>query len=149
MSACVCLTVLQIEYNTPFFLIRGPLTAVASPVAEHRLQMRRLSGHGSQAQPLCSIWDPPGPGHEPVSPASAGGLSTTAPPGKPSYVLSSCKSLSQSGLSRFAAKNLPLPSSCWSPSVSAHADLHFPGSWLPPSPFTHPLGGTHPLPAAP
>ena len=25
----------------------------------------------------------PGPGHEPASPASAGGLSTTAPPGKP------------------------------------------------------------------
>ncbi|XP_059967973.1 basic helix-loop-helix ARNT-like protein 2 isoform X2 [Mesoplodon densirostris] len=30
----------------------GPLTVVASPVAEHRLRMRRLSGHGSQAQPL-------------------------------------------------------------------------------------------------
>ncbi|XP_059854030.1 RPA-interacting protein isoform X2 [Delphinus delphis] len=29
------------------------------------------------------MWDPPRPGHEPVSPASAGGLSTTAPPGKP------------------------------------------------------------------
>ena len=28
-------------------------------------------------------WDPPGPGHEPVSPALAGGLSTTVPPGKP------------------------------------------------------------------
>ncbi|XP_054944333.1 mitochondrial inner membrane protein OXA1L [Physeter macrocephalus] len=32
--------------------VRGPLTAVASPVAEHRLQTRRLSNHGSQAQPL-------------------------------------------------------------------------------------------------
>ncbi|XP_073660664.1 pyridoxal kinase isoform X2 [Tursiops truncatus] len=29
------------------------------------------------------MWDLPGPGHEPVSPESAGGLSTTAPPGKP------------------------------------------------------------------
>ena len=29
------------------------------------------------------MWDPPGPGHEPVSPALAGGFSTTAPPGKP------------------------------------------------------------------
>ena len=29
------------------------------------------------------MWDLPGLGHEPVSPASAGGLSTTAPPGKP------------------------------------------------------------------
>ncbi|XP_067586500.1 ubiquitin thioesterase otulin isoform X2 [Pseudorca crassidens] len=60
-----------------------PLTVAASPVVEHRLRTRRLSGHGSRAQPLCGMWDLPGPGHEPVSPASAGGLSTTAPPGKP------------------------------------------------------------------
>ncbi|XP_032460055.1 medium-chain specific acyl-CoA dehydrogenase, mitochondrial isoform X3 [Phocoena sinus] len=61
----------------------GPLTVVASPVAEHRLRTRRLSSHGPRAQPLRGMWDPPRPGHEPVSPASAGGLSTTAPPGKP------------------------------------------------------------------
>ncbi|XP_073647023.1 ankyrin repeat domain-containing protein SOWAHC isoform X2 [Tursiops truncatus] len=42
-----------------------------------------LSGHGSRAQLLRGMWDLPGLGHEPVSPASAGGLSTTAPPGKP------------------------------------------------------------------
>ena len=66
-----------------FFVVRGPLTAVASPAAEHRLRTRRPSGHGSRAQPLRGMWDPPGPGHEPVSPALAGGLSTTAPPGKP------------------------------------------------------------------
>ncbi|XP_067582612.1 nucleotide sugar transporter SLC35D1 isoform X3 [Pseudorca crassidens] len=60
-----------------------PLTVVASPVAEHRLRTHRLSGHGSQAQPLCGMWDLPGLGHEPASPASAGGLSTIAPPGKP------------------------------------------------------------------
>uniref|UniRef100_A0A8C9C2E3 DnaJ homolog subfamily C member 24 n=1 Tax=Phocoena sinus TaxID=42100 RepID=A0A8C9C2E3_PHOSS len=47
---------------------------------EHRLRTRRLSGHGSRAQPLQGMWDLPGPGHEPMSPASAGGLSTTAPP---------------------------------------------------------------------
>ena len=64
----------------------GPLTVVASPVAEHRLQTRRLSGQGSQAQPLRGMWDLLGPGHEPMSPASAGGLSTTAPPGKPCFV---------------------------------------------------------------
>ena len=29
------------------------------------------------------MWDLPGPGLEPVSPASAGRFSTTAPPGKP------------------------------------------------------------------
>ncbi|XP_060023150.1 G/T mismatch-specific thymine DNA glycosylase isoform X1 [Lagenorhynchus albirostris] len=64
-------------------LIRGPLTVVASPVAEHRLRTHRLSGHGSRAQPPRGMRDLPRPGHEPVSPASAGGLSTTAPPGKP------------------------------------------------------------------
>ena len=32
------------------------------------------------------MWDLPGPGLEPVSPASAGRLSTTAPPGKPLYI---------------------------------------------------------------
>ena len=67
-----------------FFAVRGPLTVVASPIAEHRLRTRRLSGHGSRAQPLRVMWDLPGPGHEPESPALAGGLSTTAPPGKPS-----------------------------------------------------------------
>ena len=56
----------------------GLLTVVASPVAGHR-----LSGHGSRAQPLRGRWDLPRPGHEPTSPATAGGLSTTAPPGKP------------------------------------------------------------------
>ena len=63
--------------------VRGPLTIAASLVAEHRLQTRRLSSCGSRAQPLRGTWDPPGPGHEPVSPALAGGLPTAAPPGKP------------------------------------------------------------------
>ena len=63
--------------------MRGPLTIAASPVVEHRLQMRRLSNCGSRAQPLCGMWDPPRPGLEPVSPALAGRLSTTALPGKP------------------------------------------------------------------
>ena len=63
--------------------MHGPLTITASPVAEHRLQTRRLSNCGSRAQPLRGMWDPPRPGLEPVSPALAGRLSTTAPPGKP------------------------------------------------------------------
>ena len=63
--------------------VRGPLTIAASPAVEHRLQTRRLSNCGSRAQPLCSMWDLPRPGLEPVSPALAGRLSTTAPPGKP------------------------------------------------------------------
>ena len=52
-------------------------------VAEHRLQTRRLSNCGSRAELLCGMWDLPGPGLEPASPALAGRFSTTAPPGKP------------------------------------------------------------------
>ena len=66
-----------------FIAVRGPLTIVASLVAEHRLQIRRLSSCGSWAQLLRGMWDLPRPGLEPMSPALAGGFSTTAPPGKP------------------------------------------------------------------
>ena len=66
-----------------FIAVRGPLAIAASPAAEHRLQTRRLSNCGSRAQPLRGMWDPPRPGLEPASPALAGGLPTTAPPGKP------------------------------------------------------------------
>ena len=66
-----------------FIAVRGPLTIAASLGAEHRLQSRRLSNCGSRAQLLRGMWDPPRPGLEPVSPALAGRLSTTAPPGKP------------------------------------------------------------------
>ena len=63
--------------------VRGPLTIAASLVAERKLQKRRLSSCGSRAQLLCGMWDLPRSGLEPVSPALAGGFSTTAPPGKP------------------------------------------------------------------
>ena len=66
-----------------FIAVRGPFTIAAPPVAGHRLQMHRLSSCGSRAQLLRGMWDPPRPGLEPVSPALAGRLSTTAPPGKP------------------------------------------------------------------
>ena len=66
-----------------FISVHGPLTIAASLVAEHRLQMHRLSNCGSRAQSLRGMWDLPRPGLEPVSPALAGRLSTTAPPGKP------------------------------------------------------------------
>ena len=69
-----------------FIAVRGPLTVVASLVAEHRLQTRTLSSCGLRAQPPRGMWDLPGPGPEPVSPALAGGLLTTAPPGKPIQV---------------------------------------------------------------
>ena len=73
------------ERGPLFIAVRRPLTAAASLVAEHRLQTRRLSGCGSRAQSLHDMWDPPRPGFEPVSPALAGGFSTTAPPGKPKF----------------------------------------------------------------
>ena len=81
------------EHGLLFVAVRG-LTAVASLVAEHRLQARglsscglrtvehRLSSCGAQAQLLCGMWDLPGSGLKPVSPALAGGFLTTAPPGK-------------------------------------------------------------------
>ena len=71
------------KWGPLFIAVRGPLTIVASLVAEHRLQTRRLSNCGSRAQLLRGMWDLPRPGLEPVSPALAGGFSATAPPGKP------------------------------------------------------------------
>ena len=71
-----------------FIAVRGPLTVATSPIAEHRLQTRRLSNCGPRAWLLRGMWDLPRPGLEPESPALAGRLPTTAPPGKPSaYVL--------------------------------------------------------------
>ena len=75
------------ERGPLFITVRGPLTIVASLVAEHRLQTRRLSNCGSRAQLLRGMWDLPRPGLKLVSPALAGGFSTTAPPGKPQVIL--------------------------------------------------------------
>ena len=74
-----------------FFAVRGPhcggfsRCGAQAPDAQAQRPWlsRRLSGHGSWAQPLRGMWDPPRPGHEAASPASASALSTTAPPGKP------------------------------------------------------------------
>ena len=71
------------KWGPLFMVVHGPLTIAASPVAEHRLQTRGLSNCGSRAQLLCGMWDLPRPGLKPMSPALAGRLSTTAPPGKP------------------------------------------------------------------
>ena len=78
------------ERGPLFIMVRGPLSIVASLVAEHRLQMRRLSSCGSRAQLLRGMWNPPRPGLEPMSPALAGRFSTTAPPGKPLHFLTTC-----------------------------------------------------------
>ena len=76
------------ERGPLFIAVRGPYTVAASPLVEHRLQTRRFSSCGSQAQLLCGMWDLPGLGHEPMSPALAGGFRTTAPPGKPCTIVS-------------------------------------------------------------
>ena len=70
-----------------FIALRGPLIIAASLIEEHRLQMRRLSNCGSRVQLLRGMWGPPRPGLEPASPALAGRLSTTAPPGKPLKII--------------------------------------------------------------
>ena len=59
------------------------------------------------------MWDLPGPGFEPVSPALAGGFLTTAPPGKPSPFSSELISLLNIQIN--AAKGTPVvsfPSYC-------------------------------------
>ena len=71
------------KWGPLFIAVRRPLTVAASLVAEHRLQMRRLSNCGSWARLFRRMWDPPRPGLEPVSPTLAGRFSTTVPPGKP------------------------------------------------------------------
>ena len=45
----------------------------------------RLNSHGTLAQLLHGMWDPPRSGVEPMSPASAGRFFTTEPSGKPSW----------------------------------------------------------------
>ena len=72
------------KWRPLFIAVRRPLTFAASPVAEHRLQTRRLSNCGSRAQSPSGMWDLPRPGLEPVSPALE--FSTTAPPGKPQAI---------------------------------------------------------------
>ena len=58
-------------------VVRG-LSSCGTWALEHR-----LSSCGARAQLLRGMWDLPGPGLEPVSPAQAGGFLTTAPPEKP------------------------------------------------------------------
>ena len=95
-----------IERGLLFIAVRGLLIAVASPVVERgwaqqlwhtgsvvvahglsscgsRALERRFSSCGAWAQLLHSMWDLPGLGLKPVSPALVGGFLTTVPPGKP------------------------------------------------------------------
>ena len=74
------------ERGPLFIAVHRPLTVVASRCGA-RLQTRRLSSCGARVWLLRGMWDLPRPGLEPVSPASAGRLSTTVPPGKPQKCL--------------------------------------------------------------
>ena len=60
----------------------GRLSSCGSQALEHK-----LSSCGEWAQLLCSRWDLPRSGIEPVSPALPGGFLTTRPPGKSLYLL--------------------------------------------------------------
>ena len=79
----------------PLFVVeRGPQSARASVVVARGLSgcgsqapERRLSSCGAWAQSLHGMWDPPRPGLKPMSPALAGRLPTTAPPGKSLSIL--------------------------------------------------------------
>ena len=78
------------EWGLLFLAGHGFLIAVASLCCRARaLGTRasvvvacRLSSCGTRAQLLHGMWDLPGPGIEPVSPALAGRFLTTAPSGK-------------------------------------------------------------------
>ena len=74
-------------------MVQGLLTAVSS-LAPGLSRCRswapecRVRSYGSQAWPLCSMWDLPRPGIEPRPPALAGGFFTTGPPGEPKHISS-------------------------------------------------------------
>ena len=72
-------------------------SSCGSQAPEHR-----LSSFGTWAKLLCGMWDPPRPRLEPVSPALAGGISTTVAPGKSPNILNETKltSLTQQRLCR-------------------------------------------------
>ena len=107
LCCCACAFSSCGEQGLLFVVVRGLLIAVASLVAEHgllgaqisvvvalrlsscgsRALEHRLSSCGAWASLLHGMWDLPGPGLEPVSPALAGGFLTTLPPGKSRKIL--------------------------------------------------------------
>ena len=130
----------------PFFIaVRRPLTIAAPPVAEHRLQTRRLSSCGSRAHLLRGMWDLPRPGLEPVSPAWAGRFSTTEPPGKPTVsVLNENSNVMEAvrrGLTPQGPRRAALRwAGALSPALPPPCSLHpVPSAPLPPPRSLHPL----------
>ena len=67
------------RHTSSSVIVACGLSSRGSWALEHR-----LSSCGARAQLLCGVWDLPGPGIEPMSPALAGGILTTAPPEKSS-----------------------------------------------------------------
>ena len=65
-----------------FSSVARGLSSCGSWALEHR-----LSSCGTQAYLLHGMWDPPGPGLEPMSSTLAGRFLTTVPPGKPSSTI--------------------------------------------------------------
>ena len=61
----------------------GGFSYCRAPGSRHEVAAQRLGSWGSRAKLLQGMWNLPGPGIKPVSPALAGGFFTTEPPGKP------------------------------------------------------------------
>ena len=70
------------ERGLLFVVVRRLLIAVVFFLQSTGSRRAGFSSCGSRPQLLCSMWDLPGPGLKPVSPALAGGFLPTAPPGK-------------------------------------------------------------------
>ena len=64
-------------------VVSGLLSEVASLAVQHGLWDVPVQELRPWAELPCGMWNPPGPGTEPMSPALACGLPTTGPPGKP------------------------------------------------------------------
>ena len=84
-----CCSTRALEHVGSVVVARGLQDARSSVVVMHRLSSCgsqslecRLSSCGTRALLLCGMWDLPGPGIEPVSPALVGRFLTTVPPGK-------------------------------------------------------------------
>ena len=77
-----CAGSLVLHVGCSLVVVLRLLIEVASFVVECELQAPRLSSWGAGAQLPHDTWNLCRPGHEPLSPALAGGFITTGPPGK-------------------------------------------------------------------
>ena len=99
--------------------VRWLLTAVAFLFEEHRLYSAGFSSCGTQAWWLCSMWNLPRSGIEPMSPALAGKFYPREPPGKPLEIMflkDAHKNLKCSGTQRRSSnlKENYVKLTCWS-----------------------------------